>query len=321
MQESEIAGKDSDIRLDRWFRRYYPQVSQVELQKMLRKKLVRVNGKKAEANQRLQAGDKLRHPEFAEHQPRKPKPTAPQKPDWLDEAILYRDENIIVLNKPAGLATQGGSKQRTHLDRLLPLLQREGEEVPKLVHRLDKDTSGLLLLACHAKAADVLMKAFTAREITKRYWALCVGVPSPAIGELSAPILKRVKSGEEKMAVGRDGKPAKTEYEVLERFAQKLSFVELTPHTGRKHQLRVHMDYLDCPILGDAKYGGQRSFPSGLQVPKKLHLHARQLQLPVHCFGKEMVFTAPIPPHFRESFKLLEVDIARFSTTYDAHHA
>lgn len=310
MQESPIFASDDGIRLDRWFQRHYPHITHAELQQLLRKKLVRVNGKRAEAKTRLVQGNIIKHPEF-EKPPKdfaKQKPI--QKPDWLDDAVLYQDKNIFIINKPSGLPTQGGSKQTTHLDRLLPLLKGDGE-TPKLVHRLDKDTSGVLVLARHAKAADILMKAFSAREIHKFYWALCVGVPplkkGEIEGEIKAPIGKRVYSGEEKMAVTQDGKPAHSTYLVMERFASKLSFVELSPLTGRKHQLRVHMAYLECPIIGDGKYGGERAFPEGMQLPKKMHLHARKIVIPESCFGKEIVVDAPVPPHFEKSFELLEI--------------
>lgn len=308
MQETPIIEADDGIRLDRWFARHYPQVSHIELQKLLRKKLVRVDGKRAEANMRLAQGQVVKHPEFGDA-PAKPRPKPSEKPDWLDGAILYQDKNVIILNKPSGLPTQGGSKQTTHLDRLLPLLQGDGTETPKLVHRLDKDTSGVLVLARSAKAADILMKAFAAREIEKIYWAVTSGVPPKMQGDIKVPLAKRVFSGEEKMAPAEDGKAAHTSYRVIENLARTLSLVELSPHTGRKHQLRAHLAYLGCPILGDGKYGGEKAFPEGLQIPKKLHLHARRITIPASCFGKEITAEAPIPPHFEKSFALLEITV------------
>ena len=211
MQESPIFASDDGIRLDRWFQRHYPHIGHIELQKLLRKKLVKVDGKRAEAKQHVRQGQVIKHPEFEKPSEDFAKQKPIQKPDWLDASVLYQDENIIIINKPSGLPTQGGSKQTTHLDRLLPLLASEGE-MPKLVHRLDKDTSGALVLARSAKAADILMKAFAAREVHKFYWALCVGVPplkkGEIEGEIKAPIGKRVYGGEEKMAVTQDGKHA-----------------------------------------------------------------------------------------------------------------
>ncbi len=311
MQESPIFASDDGIRLDRWFQRHYPHINHSELQQLLRKKLVRLNGKRAEASSRVVQGNVVKHPTFEKPPENFTKQKPLIKPDWLDDSVLYRDKNIIVINKPSGLPTQGGSKQTTHLDRLLPLLESDGQDKPKLVHRLDKDTSGVLVLARSAKAADIMMKAFAAREIHKFYWALCVGVPplhkGEIEGEIKAPIGKRVYSGEEKMAVTQDGKPAHTTYLVMERFASKLSFVELSPQTGRKHQLRVHMSYLECPILGDGKYGGDMAFPEGMQLPKKMHLHARKIVIPESCFGKEIVVDAPVPEHFEQTFKLLDI--------------
>jgi 23S rRNA pseudouridine955/2504/2580 synthase len=310
MKESPVFASDDGIRLDRWFQRHHPHISHSHLQKMLRKKLIRLDGKRVEANERIRQGQVIKHPEFTdipESRPQKPI----QKPDWLDDAVLYQDKNVIILNKPAGLPTQGGSKQTTHLDRLLPLLQGDAEGPPKLVHRLDKDTSGVLVLARHANAADKLMKAFAAREIEKRYLALCVNVPPLNRDEITThiklPIGKRVYGGEEKMTVAQDGKSAHTEYRVIEKLAQRYSLVELMPHTGRKHQLRVHLAHLECPIIGDGKYGGEKAFPEGLQIPKKMHLHARQITLPSSLFGKEVTVSAPLPEHFRKSFDRLEI--------------
>lgn len=306
MQETPIKDEDDGIRLDRWFQRHYPHIAHGELQKLLRKKLVRVDGKRAEASQRLDKGQLIRHPEF-EDAPQKPRPKPLSKPAWMDKGVLYEDDNILIINKPSGLPTQGGTGQVTHLDRLLPLLQGKASSPPKLVHRLDKDTSGVLVLARNAKAADILMKAFAGREIEKTYWALCAGVPPKMQGEIKVPLAKRVFGGEEKMAPAQDGKPAHTSYRVIENLARRISFVELSPHTGRKHQLRVHLGYLECPIVGDGKYGGEKAFPEGMQLPKMLHLHARRIVIPASCFGKEIGAEAPIPKHFIKSFDLLEI--------------
>lgn len=311
MLESPVFASDDGVRLDRWFQRHYPHIGHGELQKLLRKKLVKVDGKRAEAKQHIRQGQVIKHPEFEKPSPELTKQKPLKKPDWLDESVLYADRNLLIINKPSGLPTQGGSKQTTHLDRLLPLLNDDSGATPKLVHRLDKDTSGVLVLARSAKAADILMKAFSERQIEKYYWALLAGVP-PIVkgeeeGEIKAPLGKRVYGGEEKMAVTQEGKPAYTRYRIIEKLAQRLSFVELMPHTGRKHQLRVHMAYLECPILGDGKYGGDRAFPEGLQIPKKMHLHARRIVIPATCFGEEIIVEAPIPSHFEKSFELLEI--------------
>lgn len=306
MKETYVSASDDGVQLRRWFEQHYPSIGYGALQKMLRKKLIRLDGKRVEASQRLRKGQIIKHPEFDEAM-EKPRPERPQKPDWLDDAILYQDEHLIILNKPSGLPTQGGSGQKTHLDRLLPLLQSEQQGAPRLVHRLDKFTSGCLVVARSAQAAEILARAFADRQIEKTYLALCMGVPSPQEGEIKVPLAKRVFGGEEKMAPAQDGKPARTRYRVIEQLAQRFSLVELQPYTGRKHQLRAHLAYKDCPILGDTKYAGEEAFPEGAQLPKKMHLHALRIHIPAECFGEAITVEAPLPSHFRESFDRLEI--------------
>lgn len=308
MQETQVTDADDDIRLDRWFGRHYPALTNGELQKMLRKKLVRVDGKRADANQRVAAGQLIRHPDFGtETKPQpKPQPKASDA-DWLKDAILFENEHCFIINKPSGLATQGGTGQITHLDGLLPALQGKSREAPRLVHRLDKDTSGALVIARSAKAADVLMKQFADKSTEKTYWALVVGVPTPQEGEIDAPIGKLRTGGGDKMGIDPEGgKRAITEYRVIEALARRYAWVELKPLTGRTHQLRVHMAEMECPIIGDGKYGGTRAFPEGAQLSKKLHLHARRIVIP-DLFGKTIEVEAPLPPHMQKSWELLGI--------------
>lgn len=310
MKQTPVTSEEEGIRLDRWFARHFPAVTQGQLQKALRSKLVRVDGKRAEANQRLEVGQIIKHPEFAETLEKPKQILSKEKIAWVRSLVLYQDEFIIAINKPAGLATQGGSGVSEHIDGLLPALQGEMLKQPKLVHRLDKDTSGVLLLARDAKTADILMKLFASKQTEKTYWALVAGVPTPHEGVIDAPLVKQVDGWMERMVVDKNHEEAKrstTEYRVIDHLAQRLSWVELKPLTGRTHQLRVHMEYLGHPIIGDGKYGGDRSFPEGLNLPKQLHLHARHILIP-DFKGKTIQITAPLPPHMKESWNMLGLE-------------
>jgi 23S rRNA pseudouridine955/2504/2580 synthase len=304
MKNSIVSEQDDGIRLDRWFKRHYPAVRHGDIQKALRKKDIKVDGQRAEASTRLAAGQVVRHPEYPKDAPQREDSVAAKDKAWIREAVLYKDDRLIAINKPAGWATQGGSGVTQHIDGLLGALKFEAPQKPKLVHRLDRDTSGVLLLARDAKAADALMKKFTAKETRKTYWALVIGVPNPPQGEIKAKLAKRRIGGQEKMLVDEEGQHAVTEYRVMEPLGRKLAWVECAPLTGRTHQLRVHLAHLGCPIYGDYKYGGERAFPEGLQLPAQMHLHARKVVLP-DFYGKTLTIEAPLPPHFVESFELL----------------
>lgn len=294
MKLTPVHESDDGIRLDRWFARYYPGVTHALIQKALRNKLIRVDNKRAEANQRLEAGQMIKHPEFEETE-QKLKPSNVDM-HWLRSLILYENDSLIALNKPAGLATQGGTGLGDdHVDALLPALGGA-----KLVHRLDKDTSGVLLLAKDSKTAARLTKAFATKEAQKTYWALVAGVPTPQQGLIDAPLAKVTEGWQEIMAVKPDGQKAQTEYRVVELLARKLSWLELFPLTGRTHQLRVHCQYIGHPIIGDGKYGGREAFLEGLNLPNQLHLHARRIVIP----GIVDV-TAPLPPHMAQSWEML----------------
>jgi 23S rRNA pseudouridine955/2504/2580 synthase len=320
MKTTRVSKDDDGIRLDRWFARHYPQLRQGELQKALRSKLIRVEGARAEANQRLEAGQVIKHPEYEASAPRPPRTVSVQDRQWLRDMVLYEDENLVVINKPAGLATQGGSGLGDyHLDAFLPAFAAKGGATPKLVHRLDKDTSGVLLLARNAKIADALMKKFARKETRKTYWALVVGVPTPPQGRIDAPLLKYGREGNERMFVEGDkrlpfgvdssqAKSAATDYRVIETLARRLSWLELMPITGRTHQLRVHLEHLGHPIVGDGKYGAERSFPEGLNLAPQLHLHAREIALTLDN-GKTHTFTAPLPPHMQLSWEMLGLSV------------
>ncbi len=320
--ETRLVGEDEgEVRLDRWFKRHYPQLSHIQLQKLLRTGQVRVDGKRAEANTRLAPGQAIRVPPLPDPAPAaegaKPavrKPVFSEKEaQGLRSRVLYRDADVLVLDKPAGLAVQGGTNQDKHLDAMLDLLVLDGKERPKLVHRLDKDTSGCLVLARSSAAASKLAAAFRSRDARKIYWAVTVGVPTPHQGRIDLPLGKEASSGGERMAVDEDGQHAITYYTVLEHAHRQAAFVALWPRTGRTHQLRVHMDALGTPILGDGKYAGQGAFlEGGAEIRRQLHLHARRIIMP-HPRGGTIDVTAPLPEHMRPAW-----DYFGFSTNLKA---
>ncbi|MGE0252333.1 MAG: RluA family pseudouridine synthase [Dongiaceae bacterium] len=290
-----IPAKDEGMRLDRFLRALKSDLTQGQIQKLLRQGDIRINGKKVEANARLEAGQELKLPPFLRGE-NKEKPTV-KMPDNLVKKIrswvIYQDQDMIALNKPPGLAVQGGSKTGQHLDAWLDALA-DGKERPRLVHRLDKDTSGVLLLARNRKSAAYLTSAFRGREVEKIYWAVVVGVPAPLQGEINAPLAKRRDREGEKMAVAKDGDQALTLYRVLDQAGQKLALLELSPHTGRTHQLRAHCQYIGHPILGDPKYGGEDRFLKPAGLSDSLHLHARQIRLR-GLNGKILTIKAELP--------------------------
>ncbi|MFC7331548.1 RluA family pseudouridine synthase [Rhodocista pekingensis] len=308
--ETRLVGDDEgEVRLDRWFKRHYPLLSHIQLQKLLRTGQVRVDGKRAEASTRLLPGQSVRIPPLPDAPP--PDAVRPKARPEVDERaakelrarVLFRDHDVIVLDKPAGLATQGGTNQVKHLDAMLDALKFEAEGRPKLVHRLDKDTSGCLVLARSAAAAAKLTAAFRSREARKIYWAVTVGVPKPMKGRIDLPVAKEAGTRGERMTVDEDeGVHAITYYTVLEHAHKQAAFVALWPRTGRTHQLRVHMAALGTPILGDGKYAGQGAFLEGAgELPRQLHLHARRIILP-HPRGGVIDVTAPLPKHMRPAW-------------------
>lgn len=295
---------DSDIRLDRWFKRYVPDLTYGQLEKLLRKGEIRVDKKRVKANTRLETGQEIRLPPLKltakESRPAaSSKGVRPQDEKMLKDAVLYMDDYVIALNKPAGLAVQGGSGQTRHLDGMLDALKFEAKDRPKLVHRLDKDTSGVILLARTSKAATALTKAFKSRDIRKEYWAVTRWVPNPERGIITAFLQKEGAKGHEKMVAHKyEGQAAKTIYRVIERAQNKLAWVALWPKTGRTHQLRAHMAFMERPIIGDGKYGGQDAFLQNEEVSKKMHLHAHRLQLPHPILkGRKIDVKAPLPDH------------------------
>jgi 23S rRNA pseudouridine955/2504/2580 synthase len=315
VQKLMVGDEEGEIRLDRWFRRHFPDLSHVGLQKLLRSGQVRIDGKRAKSGDRLAPGQEVRVPPLGERPPR----LAPERPvaseadlAALRAAILYRDKEFIAINKPPGLAVQGGTGTPFHLDMMLDALADEMGERPRLVHRLDRDTSGVLLLALNAAAAARLGQVFRERTARKVYWALTVRVPIIRWGKIDLPLAKGGAVGRERMGVDTvAGKPAVTVYRVLEAAGNSLAWVALWPLTGRTHQLRAHMAGLGTPILGDGKYGGKDAVLAGLQAARGLHLHARSLTVPRAKGGGTIRVTAPLPPAMAETFRLFNFDASR----------
>lgn len=318
---------EADMRLDRWFRMHYPEVGYTYLQKLLRSGQIRINSKRAQANDRLEAGAELRVP-MAVRQPKKAAPSlkAPLgvskgDRDAIEKMILFEDDDVLVLNKPYGLAVQGGSGTTRHIDGMLAGMADRFGDRPRLVHRLDRDTTGVLLVAKTRDAAARLGKIFQTRSAAKTYWALVNGVPKPHQGRIEAALIKasgpdgdRVRKSE---AGEQDGAMhATTHYSVIDRVANKAAWVSLKPVTGRQHQLRAHMHLIGHPITGDNKYEGDKTMPAE-NMDMKLHLHARRLVIPHPRSTKKIDVTAPMPDHMKRTWSLLGLDESRYGDDQD----
>ena len=332
-KEHLIAEADDDIRLDRWFKRHFPQLAHSMLEKWLRKGDVRLDGKKAKAAERVRAGQVIEiRSQAADEEMQKQLAARPKarslKPDdakQIQDWVLYKDANLIIINKPFGLAVQGGTKITRSVDDMLDALA-EGGERPKLVHRLDRDTSGVLVLARSAKAANALMNLFSSRKVEKYYLALVQGAPELHRGSINLPLRKKDNPRRESGKPPAEGKPREYEivmvdeeagqkavshYRVIDALARQFALVELMPETGRLHQLRVHMQAIGHSIVGDHKYGGETRIAAGLGVENKLHLHAWKIELPPILGGKPVKVKAPLPQHMKNSFKALGIDIPK----------
>ncbi|MEZ5710835.1 MAG: RluA family pseudouridine synthase [Blastomonas sp.] len=304
---------DDGIRLDRWFHRHLPEISFNMVSRWARTGQVRVDGARATPSDRLEAGQVIRIPPAgpvrSERPRRQPVELTPAQIAAAEAMVIHRDRAALVLNKPPGLATQGGTKTHSHVDGLADALMFDSETRPRLVHRLDKDTSGVLLLARTPGSAAYFSKRFSGRSARKIYWALVVGVPEIHHGVIELPLAKQPGTGGEKMHVDPEGgQAAKTGYRVIERAGNRAAWVMLQPYTGRTHQLRVHMAAIGHPIVGDGKYGGQAAFLTG-SISRKMHLHARRLRI-AHPDGPALDVTADLPQHFTESMEQLGFDIA-----------
>lgn len=311
--------KDDGQRLDRWFLNRYPGLTFSRLSKLMRSGQIRLEGKRVKGGERIAKGNAIRIPPalrdvLAQGRPLV-RPPSVKEETLIKRMIIHTDEHLIALNKPAGLAVQGGSGVKLSLDRLLPLLKKTKDtQTPRLVHRLDKDTSGVLVVARTVAAARFLSRAFHDRTSIKIYWAVIKGVPKPLQGRIDTALAKGYDGKQEKSLIDSDGKRAITFYRVLETVADKAAWVALKPITGRTHQLRAHMAYLNCPVVGDGKYGGREAFIGGLN--QKLHLHARAICLPTPE-GGHITLQAELPLHMQETFKALGLNLAEHPNPFE----
>ncbi len=303
-----VSSDEDEIRLDHWFKQHYPGLGYGRLQKLLRTGQVRVDGRRAKAGLRLVPGQLVRVPPISDAAvPRKQREEVSERDAaFVRELVIHCDADVLVIDKPAGLPVQGGSGVTRHLDGMLDALTFDASERPRLVHRLDRDTSGVLVLARNRKAAVHLGRSFKGKSARKIYWAATVGVPNLARGRIDLPLNKLPARGGERMAVDEDdGKRAITLYAVLERSGNSLARVAFWPQTGRTHQIRVHAAALQTPILGDGKYGGAEAYLQSSDISRQLHLHAREISLP-HPSGRGTLrVVAELPRHMRDTWSLM----------------
>lgn len=305
VQTLYVAEDEHDIRLDRWFKRRWPHLTHIQVEKMARSGQIRVDGSRVKPQDRLTAGAAVRVPPLPDANPRKPgdlHELTERDIAYAKSLVLYEDDMVIALNKPHGLAVQGGTKTTKHVDRLLSAWG-EGMDRPRLVHRLDRDTSGVLLLGKGPEAAKRLAGAFARRQAKKTYWAIVIGNPKPSAGQIDMALKKTGINDFEMMrpAEPKDpkGEPAETAFATISRAAHRAAWMALRPFTGRTHQLRAHMAAIGHPILGDAKYGDEKS--RELSGVLKLQLHARRIELD-HPRGGKLIVEAPLSPEMKAGF-------------------
>lgn len=312
----QVVARDEDgMRLDRWFGTHFPQVTFGHLQKLIRTGQVRIDSARAKTNSRLESGQVIRVPPLDAEVRRIEQKIDAEDARFLREMILYEDEDLYVFNKPSGLASQGGSGTKRHMDGLLKSLPNKAGEAPRLVHRLDRDTSGVLVVAKTRAAASYLGKVFQSRSARKIYWAIVYGNPKPSQGSISCFLAKeQTEDGEQMVVVEQNHEGAQhsmTYYSTTDVAARRFAWVTLKPVTGRTHQLRVHMQQLGNPIIGDPRYFNIENWQGAPGLGDGLHLHARRIRLPLKS-GKVLDVSAPLPPHMQQSFEALGFDADRF---------
>jgi len=324
VQTVAVSADETGMRVDRFLEARFPGLSFSHIQRIIRKGELRVNGRRAQPKQRLEAGQAVRIPPLRLDQP-KARSAGSEADDktreFLKSITLYEDADVLVLNKPMGLAVQGGSGTTLHLDGMLEVLRDAHGQRPRLVHRLDKDTAGCLLVAKTRFAASALAKTFRSRSARKIYWALVAGVPKPRQGRVSTFLAKEEREDDSFMRIARHGEEgashAVTYYAVVDTAAQQLAWLSLKPVTGRTHQLRAHMAHIGHPIVGDPKYFSKENWelPGGMQ--NRLHLLARRIVVP-HPRGGTIDMTAPLPPHMKQSWNLIGLDDKRYDPIVEA---
>lgn len=320
VEQRRVENDEAGLRLDRWFKLHYPGLGFGHLQKLLRSGQIRIDGGRAKADTRVQPGQMVRVPPIGADAARSTAPlTANTMRDRHDAEVLaqmliYEDDKLFVLNKPAGLAVQGGSGVSRHVDKMLEAWRNRKGEKPRLVHRIDRDTSGILVVARTRGAAVALTKAFRERDTTKTYWAVVKGVPAKREGRISTYVVREPTPEGDRVRIAKHGEVgadhALTHYKIVDQLAQNFAWLEMEPYTGRTHQLRVHAAHLGHPILGDSKYfeaDQNWEFPGGVQ--KRLHLHARRIRIP-HPDGGTVDQIAPLPQHMVQTFNLFGFDEA-----------
>lgn len=319
VEQRKVDGDEAGMRLDRWFKAHFPGLGFGQLQKLLRSGQIRVDGGRVKSDTRIQPGQMIRVPPLPVDE-KKSGPVSPRAmrsgtdADLLAQMLIYEDRKVFVFNKPAGLAVQGGSGLSRHIDGMLEAWRNRKGEKPRLVHRLDRETSGALVVARTRGAAQVLTAAFRERSTKKTYWAIVKGVPKKREDRISTWLVRESAPDGDRMRVARHGEPdsdhAVSFYRVIEQAGQDLAWLEMEPFTGRTHQLRVHTAHLGHPIIGDPKYfeaDQNWAFPGGMQ--NRLHLHARRIVMP-NPEGGVIDVTAELPQHMVQSFNLLGFDEA-----------
>jgi 23S rRNA pseudouridine955/2504/2580 synthase len=326
VQTLQVTPDEADMRVDRFLVARFPQLAFTHIQRIVRKGELRIDGKRAKPNERLKPGQQVRVPPLKLDQPRPVGRSAAKDQDdreFLKSITLYEDKDVLIINKPFGLAVQGGSGTKRHVDGLLEALRDDEGQKPRLVHRLDKDTAGCLVIAKTRFAASTMAKSFRSRATRKIYWALVAGVPRVRQGRVSTYLAKEEGGeGDSRMKVAKHGDEgashALTYYAVVDTVAQKLAWLSLKPVTGRTHQLRAHAAHIGHPILGDPKYFDIENWeiPGGIQ--HRLHLLARRIVIPHPRTGKPIDVSAPLPPHMQQSFNLLGLESDRYDPIVDA---